>query len=49
MTDKILYRNEWYPVAEYHKGYVILKDEIGNQFQVLDKDIQAPKVKLCYA
>ena len=49
MTDKILYRNEWYIVKEYHKEYIILKDEIGNLFNVPNKEIQSPKVKLCYA
>ena len=49
MQDKILYRDEWYIVKEYHKKYVILEDEIGHQFQVFNQDIQAPKVKLCYA
>ena len=49
MTDKILYRNEWYIVSEYHKGYVVLEDEIGNKFNVPDKEIQAPTMKFCYA
>ena len=49
MTDKILYRNEWYNVKEYHRGYVVLEDEIGNVFNVPDKEIQAPAIKLCYA
>jgi len=42
MKDLILYRNEWYKVAEYHEGYVMLMDEIGNSFKVKDKDIEAP-------
>ena len=49
MQDNILYRNEWYKVAEYHEGYVILKDEIGNTFNVSDKEIQTPIVAFCYA
>ena len=49
MTDKILYRNEWYTVSEYQDGYVVLEDEIGNQFNVPNKEIQAPAIKLCYA
>ena len=49
MQDKILYRNEWYVVSEYHRGYVILIDEIGNIFKVPDKEIQAPNIKFCYA
>ena len=42
MKDLILYRKEWYEVREYHQGYVILMDEIGNNFKVKDKDIEAP-------
>ena len=49
MQDKILYRNEWYQVVEYHKKYVILEDEIGNKFEVPNKEIQAPTIKFCYA
>ena len=49
MTDKILYRNEWYIVSEYHTEYVILEDEIGNAFNVPNKEIQAPSIKFCYA
>jgi len=49
MTDKILYRNEWYIVSEYHAEYVILVDEIGNTFNVPNKEIQIPKMKFCYA
>ena len=49
MTDKILYRNEWYRTIEYHSKYVMLEDEIGNKFKVPNKEIQAPAVKLCYA
>ena len=49
MTDKILYRNEWYMVSEYHAEYVILVDEIGNAFNVPNKEIQAPSIKFCYA
>ena len=45
MEDKILYRNEWYVIKEYHAGYVILEDEIGNQFDILNKEIQAPTAK----
>ena len=49
MTDKMLYRNEWYIVSEYHAEYVILVDEIGNAFNVSNKEIQAPNIKFCYA
>ena len=49
MQDKILYRNEWYEVIEYHKKYVILEDEIGNKFNVPNNTIQAPKIKSYYA
>jgi len=49
MNDLILYRNEWYQIAEYHEGYVILEDEIGNAFNVPNKEIQAPNIKFCYA
>ena len=49
MQDKILYRNEWYTVSEYHARYVILEDEIGNTFNVPNKEIQAPDIKFCYA
>ena len=49
MQDKILYRNEWYTVSEYQDGYVVLEDEIGNAFNVPDKEIQVPKMKFYYA
>ena len=49
MKYKILYRNEWYTVTEYHAKHVMLEDEIGNQFEVPNKEIQAPSIKLCYA
>ena len=49
MKDKILYRNEWYTVTEYHAKHVMLEDEIGNQFDIPNKEIQAPSIKLCYA
>jgi len=42
MEDLILYRSEWYKVAEYHEGYVCLKDNIGNLFDVQNKDIEVP-------
>ena len=42
MTDLILYRNEWYQVKQYNNDNVILKDELGNIFQIFNKDIQAP-------
>jgi len=42
MKDLILYRTEWYQVQEYHEGYVYLIDNIGNIFEVKDKDIEAP-------
>ena len=49
MLDLILYRNEWYGVSEYHEGYVILVDEIGNNFQIKDKDIETPSLGRHYA
>ena len=49
MKDLILYRNEWYEVSGYHEGYVMLKDELGNNFQVKDKDIEAPALIKYYA
>ena len=49
MQDKILYRNEWYPVKEYCKGYITVKDEIGNVFKIPDQYIQTPAIKFCYA
>ena len=48
MQDKILYRNEWYIISKYNEGYVVLEDEIGNTFNVPNKEIQAPAIKLCY-
>ena len=45
MQDRILYRNEWYIVSEYHNRYVILEDEIGNKFNISNKEIQAPTAK----
>ena len=35
-------RTEWYQVKEYHEGYVCLADNIGNIFEVKDKDIEVP-------
>ena len=49
MKDLILYRNEWYEISEYHEGYVILKDELGNNFQVKDKDIEILPLIIPYA
>ena len=49
MNDLILYRNEWYKVTTYYTDYVILEDEIGNQFNVPNKEIQVPTIKFCYA
>ena len=49
MDDLILYRNEWYKVTEYHIGHVCLKDEIGNTFNVKDKDIEVPSLSKYYA
>ena len=43
MKDLILYRNEWYQVKQYNNDNVILKDELGNIFQIFNKDIQAPR------
>ena len=45
MEDKILYRNEWYIVSEYYDKHVVREDEIGNQFDILNKEIQAPTAK----
>ena len=42
MDDLILYRNEWYEVKQYDNNSVLLKDDLGNIFEVLDKDIEAP-------
>ena len=49
MKDLILYRNEFYEVLEYHKGYVILIDEIGNNFEIKDRDIEGPSPCKYYA
>ena len=48
MEDLILYRSEWYEVKEYHEGYVVLEDEIGNAFSIPDKEIQVPNVRFYY-
>ena len=49
MKDLILYRNEWYNVKEYHARYVVLIDEIGNNFQVKNQDIEILYVGMYYA
>ena len=49
MKDLILYRNEWYEVSEYHEGYVMLVDEIGNNFKVKDRNIEVPFLGKYYA
>ena len=49
MEDLILYRSEWYEVKEYHEGYVVLEDEIGNNFDVKDKNIEVPSLGKYYA
>ena len=45
MEDLIIYRNEWYKVSEYQEDTVILKDELGMEFEILNADIGMPDVK----
>ena len=45
MEDLIIYRNEWYKVSEYQEDTVILKDELGMEFEILNADIGIPDVK----
>ena len=58
MKDRILYRNEWYSVVEYHVNHVMLKDEIGNgkrqwllfEYQSFIKSkINKPKAQIGFA
>jgi len=44
MEDLIVYRNEWYIVSEYQEDTVILKDELGMEFQIPNADIEIPNV-----
>ena len=44
MEDLIIYRNEWYIVSEYQEDTVILKDELGMEFQIPNADIEIPNV-----
>ena len=45
MDDLIVYRNEWYEVSEYQEDTVILKDELGMEFEIPNTDIEMPDVK----
>ena len=45
MEDLIIYRNEWYKVSEYQEDTVILKDELGMEFEIPNADIGMPDVK----
>ena len=45
MEDLIVYRNEWYAVSEYQEGTVILKDELGIEFEIPNADIEMPNVR----
>ena len=45
MEDLILYREEWYEVSEYQEDTVILKDNLGMEFEILNTDIETPYVK----
>ena len=45
MDDLIVYRNEWYEVSEYQEDTVILKDELGMEFEIPNADIEMPDVK----
>ena len=45
MEDLILYREEWYEVSEYQEDTVILKDELGMEFEIPNADIEMPNAK----
>ena len=45
MEDLIIYRDEWYKVSEYQEDTVILKDELGMEFEIPNSDIGIPYVK----
>ena len=45
MEDLIVYREEWYEVSEYQKDTVILKDNLGMEFEILNEDIEIPYAK----
>jgi len=42
MEDRIMYRDEWYNVVDYHDDSVTLADSIGMQFIVDNFDLQLP-------
>ena len=44
MEDLIMYREEWYEVSEYQEDTVILKDELGIEFEISNTDIENPYV-----
>ena len=45
MDDLIVYRDEWYEVSEYQEDTVILKDELGMEFEIPNADIEMPNAK----
>ena len=45
MDDLIIYRDEWYAVSEYQEDTVILKDELGIEFEIPNADIEMPNVR----
>ena len=45
MEDLIVYRDEWYEVSEYQKDTVILKDDLGIEFEIPIADIEIPYAK----
>ena len=45
MEDLIIYRNEWYEVSEYQEDTVILKDNLGMEFEILNADIEMPHAR----
>ena len=44
MEDIAMYRNELYDVIDYHENGLTLADSIGNEFDVTNKDLQAPPI-----
>jgi hypothetical protein len=44
MEDRIMYRNEWYDVIEYNDDSLILADNLGFEFEVEDRELQAPPI-----
>lgn len=51
--DIIMFRNEWYKVIKYYASSVMAADDVGNRFEIPNKDIEVPPINIitrrCYA